>query len=198
MRSRAVSVVMLVLVGLFCAGPARAHPDMAATVRVLFDFHDDRLTGIAESFAFDTATSVRLLARADVDRNGVLDPAEAERLSGEIAASLKVRGFFTQMTIGGRPVPLAVPLAAEVVMQDAIVVLRLVFSVSDMGPVSTGERLELMLRDRDLMLAFRFAADRPLLLRGDGGRCSARIEPRPGEAYFGGLVVPDVAVLACR
>ena len=47
-------------------------------------------------------------------------------------------------------------------------------------------------------LAFRFAPDRPLILRGDDGRCTTTIEPKPDAVYFGGLVTPEVAVLACR
>jgi ABC-type uncharacterized transport system substrate-binding protein len=183
---------------LLFAAPAFAHPDMAVTARFLFDFHAGQLTGMAERLAFDTLTSARLLQRVDADRDGALGPEEAERLATEIAANLQGRGFFTEITVAGRPVRLAAPSARHVTMEAGHIVLNLAFALHDPARLEGGTRLELMLRDRDLTLAFRFAPDRPLILRGDDGRCTTTIEPKPDAVYFGGLVTPEVAVLACR
>ena len=197
-KHRAIFAGLLAITSLLCVAPAFAHPDMAVTARVLFDIRAGRLTGIAQLLSFDAATSARLLARVDSDRDGALDPEEADALTTEITTSLGTHGFFTEIRIADRSVALAAPVAADTSMQSGHIVLRMAFAVPQPAMLQDGARLELMLRDRDLTLAFRFARVQPLILRGDQGRCSTAIAPKPDAAYFGGLVTPDVAVLTCR
>lgn len=197
-KHRAVAALLFATASVFCAAPASAHPDMAVTARVLFDIHAGRLTGIAQLLAFDATTSARLLSRVDTDRDGALDPGEVQALANEMTTSLEARGFFTEMLLAGRPVSLAAPIATNARLEGGHLVLSMAFAVQGAATLQDGARLELMLRDRDLTLAFRFAPDQPLIVRGDQGRCTTTIAPKPDEAYFGGLVTPDVAVLACR
>ncbi|UJW76161.1 DUF1007 family protein [Rhizobium sp. SL42] len=198
MTHRAVLAGLLATATLLFAAPAFAHPDMAVTARVLFDIRAGRLAGIAQLLAFDAATSARLLARVDSDRDGALDVEEAQALATEMTTSLGTRGFFTEMLLAGRQVSLAAPIAADARIEGGHLVLSMAFAVPGTAMLQDGARLELMLRDRDLTLAFRFAPDRPLIVRGDQGRCTATIAPKPEAAFFGGLVTPDIAILACR
>ncbi|WP_159946658.1 DUF1007 family protein [Rhizobium sp. 18065] len=197
-KHRAVAGLLFATASVFCAAPALAHPDMAVTARVLFDIRAGRLTGIAQLLAFDATTSARLLSRVDTDRDGALDPQVAQALANEITTSLEARGFFTEIHLAGRPVALAAPIATDARLEGGHLVLSMAFAIPGTATLQDGARLELMLRDRDLTLAFRFASDQPLIVRGDQGHCTTAIAPKPDAAYFGGLVTPDVAVLICR
>lgn len=186
------------LVWLASALAAVAHPDIAVTARLLFDFRQERLVSFAERFAFDAAYSARLTARFDTDADGSFDAGETEALRQRLIADLKSVGFFTELSQGGRSVSLPAPTAFHAVISAGIVIVTFGFPVEQGLDLQPGRDLSVMLRDRDYTAAFKLASERPVVIRGADGRCVARIEDRPDEAYFGRLVVPQAVVLSCR
>jgi len=184
--------------GLAAAVEAEAHPDIAVTARLLFDVRAGRLAMVAESLAFDAGHSRRLLDRFDRDGDGRFDKDEADSLRRSLAADLKPLGYFTELRHNGRPVALPAPTGFQAASEAGIVTVTLGFTLGDAPKLSEGRTLELLLRDRDYTAAFRLADETPVVIRGDDGRCGFRLQDRPDLAYFGGLVVPQGVVLACR
>ncbi len=184
------------LLWLASTGLATSHPDIAVTARVLFDVEDGRLVSVAEALAIDEASSRRLIARFDANGDNIFDPAEREAMRQALTGDLDGIGFFAELSVDGEPVALDLPDAFDATIADGIVTVVFGFRLEE--PVAlAGRNLELVLRDRDYTAAVAFDGDRPALVRGGEG-CTVSREMRPADAYFGGLVVPEAVVLACR
>src|SRR5262245_29292235 len=131
----------------FPTGPAMAHPHVFVDYTVALVVVGDRLTGVRRTWTFDDLFSGFILQEFDKDRNGVLSPAEAQRLEEKHLPELKRVGYYTAISINGKPVttpdarefrataakgivtyeftlPLSVPLASttaiEVVTDDPV------------------------------------------------------------------------------
>lgn len=184
------------LLWLASAGLAESHPDIAVTARVLFDVEAGRLVSVAESLAIDEVSSRRLIARFDANGDGAFDAAESEAMRQSLVDDLGGVGFFAELSVDGRPVALGALDAFDAMVSDGVVTVVFGFRLEE--PVAlVGRKVELVLRDRDYTAAVAFAGDRPALVRGSEG-CTVSREMRPADAYFGGLVVPEAVVLACR
>ncbi|HLP68370.1 MAG TPA: DUF1007 family protein [Rhizobium sp.] len=194
-RSLPVRAFVASLFWLASAGLAASHPDIAVTARVLFDVKAGRLVAVAESLAIDEASSRRMIARFDANGDGTFDPAERAVMRRALTGDLG-HGFFAELLADGERVALGVPDAFDATVADGVVTVVFGFRLEEPVAVA-GRKIDFMLRDRDYTAAVAFAADRPAVVRGGEG-CSVRREMRPADAYFGGLVVPEAVVLACR
>ncbi len=184
------------LLWLASAGLAASHPDIAVTARVLLDVEAGRLVSVAEALAIDEASSRRLIARFDANGDGIFDPAEREAMRQALTGDLDGIGFFAELSVDGERRALGAPDAFDASVSDGVVTVVFGFRLEE--PVAlAGRKVELVLRDRDYTAAVAFAADRPALVRGGEG-CIVGREMRPADAYFGGMVVPEAVVLACR
>ncbi|PYB77459.1 DUF1007 family protein [Rhizobium wuzhouense] len=180
------------------AGAVAAHPDIAASVRLIFALEGTRLTGLTERLAFDAATSARLLARFDADRDGVLSDAEVSLLADELLPRLAERNAYTELRLDGRSLSLPEPAISDLQLHDGYLGLRLEYRFPEQ-PEIRASTLGVLLRDRDLVIAFRPDPTMPAIITPDvEGACSTSIEARPDEAYFGGLVTPSLVTLTCR
>ncbi len=195
-RSLPVRVLAASFFWLVSAGLAASHPDIAVTARVLFDVEAGRLVAVAESLAIDEASSRRLIARFDTDGDGVFDPTESAVMRRALTGDLGGIGFFAELSVDGERRALGAPDAFDASVSDGVVTVVFGFRLQE--PVAlAGRKIEFMLRDRDYTAAVAFDGDRPAVVRGGEG-CTVSREMRPADAYFGGLVVPEAVVLACR
>ncbi|WP_416798066.1 DUF1007 family protein [Ciceribacter azotifigens] len=195
-RSLPVRAFVASLFWLTSAGLAASHPDIAVTARVLFDVKAGRLVAVAENLAVDEASSRRIIGRFDADGDGTFDPAERVAMHHALTGDLGGFGFFAELSADGERVALDIPDVFDATISDGVVTVVFGFRLKE--PVAlAGRKIELMLRDRDYIAAVAFAVDRPALVRGGEG-CTVGRETRPADAYFGGLVVPEAVVLACR
>ncbi len=195
-RSLPVRAFVASLFWLASAGLAASHPDIAVTARVLFDVEAGRLVAVAESLAIDEASSRRMIGRFDANGDGIFDPAEREAMRHALTGDLGGIGFFAELSVDGERRALGVPDAFDASVSDGIVTVVFGFRLDE--PVALADRkIEFMLRDRDYTAAVAFDGDRPAVVRGGEG-CTVSREMRPADAYFGGLVVPEAVVLACR
>lgn len=197
-RGSATLLAFAAAVILSCAAaPALAHPDIAVTVRTLFELRNGKVVAMGESWTFDKAYSARLLYRFDSDRDGRLGPREAERLAARTLRDLSASNFLSQLKEGMRKVDLPWPSWSAASMAEGAITLSFVFTF-DQPLAAKGERaVALQIRDTDYAAAFSLTADRPILLRGDHGRCRTEVEEWPEESYFGGLVMPWEIALSC-
>ena len=182
---------------LMLAAPATAHPDVAASARLVFHLDGNRLTGLTQILGFDQATSRRLTARFDADQDGTLSDGERAALTRELAARLSSRDFFLEARLGPEAVKLPPATLVRVDLATGQVTMAADYRWPTALPLD-GQSLSLMLRDRDFTIAFRFDPERPAILSGTPGDCEVSVAPEPGEAYFGGLVIPEILRLTCR
>lgn len=182
---------------LVLAAPAAAHPDVAASARLVFQLDGNRLTGLTQILGFDQATSRRLTARFDADQDGTLSDAERAALTSELGDRLSSRDFFLEARLGPEAVDLTPATSVRVDLATGQVTIAADYRWPTALPLD-GTPLSLMLRDRDFTIAFRFDPDRPAILSGRPGDCEVSVAPEPGEAYFGGLVIPEILRLSCR
>ncbi|MBF2717102.1 DUF1007 family protein [Agrobacterium vitis] len=178
------------------ASPVLAHPDIAITLRVLFDMHHGVLTGGGESWSFDAAYSRVLLDRYDRDRNSQFTAEEASALRDKLIADLGRKRFFTELSVDGRQAARLQPVGFTAEIHGNVVTVTFAFSLA--GPVDLrGKSLDLEVKDKDYVAAFRLAETGGLQIRGDGGQCRTSRAPNPAHAYFAGLVVPERITLTC-
>lgn len=184
---------------LLSASGAEAHPDISATARLLFDFEDGRLVRLVESLTFDEARSRILLRDHDVNDDGVFSAEEQEDMARQISADFGRYAFFLEMRSSGRLQVLGRPIAFTAKNEGGAVTIAIAFAMGEPLVVAEDRPVEVMIRDRDYTVAFRYAEDRPALTRGEGDlTCDHTLVERPGDAYFGGLIVPQAIRLSCR
>jgi ABC-type uncharacterized transport system substrate-binding protein len=176
---------------------AVAHPDIAASARLSFEMQERRLVAMSELLVFDKTTSQRLAARFDSNGDGGLSEAEHGNLGREVLGRLSEHAFFTELSLDGSDFALPDPEPGNLRFDGGLLQLRLTFRLHD--PLDLrGRNLSVLLRDRDLVIAFGLEAAPPAISGGEADGCSARVEERSDQAYFGGLVTPNVVTLTCR
>lgn len=194
---------LLLTAGTACAlfgpvSPAVAHPDLAVSVRLAFAVEGTRLTGFSQRLVFDAATSRRLLGRFDADRDAKLSATEYRALADEALPRLSERNAYTELTLDGRSLSVPEPTISDVRLHEGYLELRLEFRFAE-APDLRAATLGVLMRDRDLVIAFRPDPGTPAIIApDDAGACVTGVELRPEEAYFGGLVTPSVVTLTCK
>lgn len=180
------------------AMPAAAHPDIAVTLRLLFNLNGAALTGIGESWTFDTRYSRALIDRFDHDRDGAFAEDEKQALRQRLVADLGGGAFLNTLTAGDETVALGDPAGFDAAIHGPAVTVTFAFNLD--APIGLeNSQASLMVRDESYIAAFRLADRYPVMLRGDrNGSCLVRSEAAPDAAYFAGLVVPDRFILSCK
>jgi ABC-type uncharacterized transport system substrate-binding protein len=128
-------------------GPAGAHPHVFIDYAVTLVVAGDRVAGVRFAWTFDDLFSGFILQEFDKDRNGTLSAPEVQRIEATHLAEFHKAGYYTTVSVDGKPVtsagarefrattakgivtyeftlPLAVPLssatAMEVVVDDPV------------------------------------------------------------------------------
>lgn len=199
MMSRFLKRLTLVAGLLLSPSGAQSHPDISATARLLFDFEDGRLVRLVESLTFDETRSRALLRDHDADDDGAFSVEEQADMARQISADLGRHAFFLEMRSAGRLQVLGRPIAFTAKNDGGKVTIAIAFAMSEPLVVAEDRPVDVMIRDTDYTIAFRYAEDRPALTRGTGAlTCDHTRIDRPEDAYFGGLIVPQAIRLTCR
>ncbi|MCQ2003417.1 DUF1007 family protein [Rhizobium sp. NRK18] len=191
----------LLALALLAAGalPAFAHPDIAVTVRVLFNVKDGNLAALAETWTFDSAYSAYLIKAFDANTDGAFDPDENQALAAKMKADLSGLGYLTRLSAeDGTQFPLNLS-AFHVEIRDGDVTVSLGLTPPEAVPLA-GRSLSAIVADTGYIADMRLADDRPAMIRGDDAatNCTTTISPAPDNAYFGGLVTPEKITLTCQ
>ncbi|WP_027487329.1 DUF1007 family protein [Allorhizobium undicola] len=189
----------LLAIGLFLSLPlaCQAHPDIAITLKVLFNLKRGVLTGIGQSWTFDKAYSATLLARYDTDGDGALNEKEILALRNRLMSDLRRWRFFSRVEMNGQRVARLEPADMQITLAEGAVTVVFAFNLA--GAVDMrGQTLTLDIHDPDYQAAFRLAADQALQLRGDDSTaCRIFEKPDPDRPYFAGLITPSLIHLQC-
>lgn len=190
-----MALVVWLLAGML---PVLAHPDIAITLRVLFDMRRGVLTGLGESWTFNAAYSRTLLDQYDHDRNGTFSPVEASALQEKLLSDLGRKRFFTNLTMGGKSAAGIEPVGFHAESRNGLVTVTFAFSVA--APIDLrGQSLDVVVKDRDYTAAFKLADNDGLQIRGDfDKKCHTSTALAPQEAYFANLVIPEKITLTCE
>ncbi|MDQ0458110.1 DUF1007 family protein [Rhizobium paknamense] len=177
--------------------PATAHPDIAITLRVLFNLKRGVLTGIGESLTFDAAYSATLMRLYDRNGDGHLDGMESLDLGQRLIADLGPTRYFSRLSMDGQRVARLEPADFNASVAGGIVTVTFAFNLA--GSVDLrGRGVSLDIHDPDFQAAFRLAETAPLQIRGDDdGKCRTDVAADPDHRYFAGLIVPQTIRLTC-
>lgn len=192
---------LLLALALLAAGalPAFAHPDIAVTVRVLFDVKGGNLAALAETWTFDSAYSTYLVKAFDANADGTFDPDEIQALAAKMKADLSGLGYLTRLSAeDGMRVTLTLA-AFHAEIRDGDVTVSLGLTPPEAIPLA-GRSLSAIVADTGYIADMRLADDRPAMIRGDDAatNCTTTISPAPDHGYFGGLVIPEKITLTCQ
>jgi len=83
---------------------AVAHPHVFVDYTVKLVLANDRLMGVRLSWTFDDLFSGFILQEFDQDRNGVLSPAETQRIEAKHLSEFRRVAYYTNISIDGRPI----------------------------------------------------------------------------------------------
>jgi ABC-type uncharacterized transport system substrate-binding protein len=156
-----IRVILLAIVMLAFAAPARAHPHVWVTMHTeLLYAPDGTITGVRHHWAFDdmfSAFATQGLASKD---KGKYTREELEPLAKVNVESLKEYGYFTYVTADGKKVELGDPLPGYWLdYKDTILTLNFVL------PFKTPLKAKLMkieIYDPTIFVDFEFAKTEPL------------------------------------
>jgi ABC-type uncharacterized transport system substrate-binding protein len=141
------------------AGSAMAHPHVFVDYTVALVVVGDRLTGVRFTWTFDDLFSGFILQEFDKDRNGLLSPAEAQRLEEKHLPELKRVGYYTTISINGKPVP--IPEAREFRATAAKGIVTYEFTLSLGVSLASPTTIEVVTDDPVYYIAYIPAAVTP-------------------------------------
>jgi ABC-type uncharacterized transport system substrate-binding protein len=177
--------------------PAFAHPDIAISVRVLFDLKGGNLTALAETWTFDSAYSAYLIKAFDANADGAFDGEETTALEARMKEDIAGHDYLTRLAAeDDTELPLALA-AFHADISDGSVTVSLGLTPREPLPLA-GRSLSVIAADTDYIADMRLADNRPAMIRSDDDNCTTTISPAPDHAYFGGLVTPEKITLSCR
>ena len=162
MMLRALLVMLLALV---VAAPARAHPHVWITMHTeLIYAPDGKITGIRHAWSFDDMFSTFATQGLESKEKGKFTREELAPLAKVNVESLKEFGYFTFATADGKKAELAEP-APGYWLDYADEVLTLNFTLPFKTPMKAKE-LQVEIYDPTIFVDFSFAKEKPAQLVG--------------------------------
>jgi ABC-type uncharacterized transport system substrate-binding protein len=193
---RAVLIVLLAVLSLAIAAPARAHPHVWVTMNTeLVYAPDGRVTGIKHDWAFDDMFSAFATQGLAAKVKGHFSREELAPLAKVNVESLKEYDYFTYATADGKKAPLADP-APGYWLDDTNEILTLHFTLPFKTPVQA-KYLKVEIYDPTIFVDFEFAKDNPVRLVGAPAGCKLDVvlphdityaqSQKLGESFFNQL-----------
>lgn len=188
----------LALAGLFCAGPAAAHPHVFIENRVAFDFADRKVASIGLHWQFDDIFSDDLLMQFDADGDGAFDELESQAVAEGVLPNLAQFHYFIYVYVDGKLLDAIAPTDFVASAKDRIVSFQM--NVALPQPVDpSAQALALEVNDREFYVEVDLPEKDAVTLRNaDGVKCGATIRDDHENAYFGGFVFPQEIALQCQ
>jgi ABC-type uncharacterized transport system substrate-binding protein len=195
MRLRDLLLAWIAL--LVAAVPAAAHPHVKAETIAVFVFADKRLSEIRVGWHLDRAVSISQIRRFDRNGDGTLDGAEAERFRTTELADLGGVGFFTDLRIAGRRIPIRDLEQFAVDAEDGVVTYR--FTVRLAAPVDiAAEAVTLSIYDPAYFVAMEPGNADAVVFEGDPpAHCGHRIGLDEANPLGPMRAFPSIIRLVC-
>lgn len=193
-----IRILLIVLVSLVFAAPARAHPHVWITMTTeLVYAPDGAVTAVRHSWAFDELYSAFAVQGLDRKTKGVFTRDELAPLAKVNIKSLKDYDYFTFATVDGKKVPFAAP-SDDYWLDYKDAVLTLHFTLPFQQPVKAKDLL-IEIYDPTIYVDFEFAKENPVAAAGIPAQCKLTYKQPPemkmvlgkgkplGEAFFNSL-----------
>ena len=165
------------------AAPAMAHPHVWVGMRASFILNNQGLiTGIRDEWHFDKGYTESALQDMDTNHDGQFSDAELRPLTEENLKALREYNYFTMLRQSGKPVPLALPVAAGQVWSKGL--LSLHFTLPLKAPIDprAGEVVA-KIYDPDFFISYTFLDKDPVSVEGGmPAGCTVSLKPVPTDA----------------
>jgi len=177
-----IRAVLVALLTLAFAAPARAHPHVWVTMHTeLIYAADGSNTGVRHHWAFDDMFSAFATQGLDAKEKGKFTREELAPLAKVNVESLKEYDYFTYATVDGKKTPLAEP-APDYWLDYKDEVLTLNFTLPFKQPVKAKD-IKIEIYDPTYFIDFELAKDAPATLVGAPADCKLATE-LPRELTF--------------
>jgi ABC-type uncharacterized transport system substrate-binding protein len=181
LRSRVTAPFLIGLAGLCAFGVpavAWAHPHIFVDAKFeAVASPDGSLGELRDTWQFDEVFSSSVLLDFDRNKDSILDATELAEVAKTVRNSLAQYNYYTNVTINGKPVPLAKPDVIHASFKDGSLVLSFSQKPTEKTPLKG--LIVFGIYDRTLYTALDFASDADLKTSGDGFRHCVRKIVRP-------------------
>ena len=188
MRSLLIAAILLAgAVGL--ARSAAAHPHVFIDARVTLHMQDGKVAAITQHWTFDAIFGGVVIHAFDRNRNGKLEPDEAQEVRRGAFDALIELSYFTVVRIGDEELKLETVKGFAATVQDGRLVYR--FTLPLPRPVDPrADRPALLFIDKTYYVAVELVKQKPVAIYGaapDGCRTVFR-DDFDNPIYFGSVV----------
>jgi ABC-type uncharacterized transport system substrate-binding protein len=178
-----VRILLIALLSLAFAAPARAHPHVWVTMKTdLVYAPDGTITGVRHAWSFDDMFSAFATQGLESKETGKFTREELAPLAKVNVESLKEYDYFTYVTADGVKAPLTDPPLNEYWLDYKDQVLTLNFILPLKTPVKAKE-LKLDIYDPSIFIDFAFDKQTPVHLVGAPAQCKLDVA-LPREMTF--------------
>ena len=177
-----IRILLLALLSLAFAAPARAHPHVWVTIKTeLIYAPDGTVTGVRHAWAFDDMFSAFAVQGLESKEKDKFTREELEPLAKVNVESLKEYDYFTYATADGVKVPLTDPQPGYWLdYKDSVLTLN--FTLPFKTPIKAKE-LKIDIYDPSIFVDFSFAKKAPVQLVGAPAQCKLDVQ-LPREMTF--------------
>jgi ABC-type uncharacterized transport system substrate-binding protein len=177
-----IRILLLALLSLAFAAPARAHPHVWVTTKTeLIYAPDGTVTGVRHAWAFDDMFSAFAVQGLESKEKDKFTREELEPLAKVNVESLKEYDYFTYATADGVKVPLTDPQPGYWLdYKDSVLTLN--FTLPFKTPIKAKE-LKIDIYDPSIFVDFSFAKKAPVQLVGAPAQCKLDVQ-LPREMTF--------------
>jgi ABC-type uncharacterized transport system substrate-binding protein len=177
-----IRILLLALLSLAFAAPARAHPHVWVTTKTeLIYAPDGTVTGVRHAWAFDDMFSAFAVQGLESKEKDKFTREELEPLAKVNVESLKEYDYFTYATADGVKVPLTDPQPGYWLdYKDSVLTLN--FTLPFKAPIKAKE-LKIDIYDPSIFVDFSFAKKAPVQLVGAPAQCKLDVQ-LPREMTF--------------
>ncbi len=185
-----IRLLLVALLGLAFAAPARAHPHVWVTMHTeLVYAPDGSITGVRHHWAFDDMFSAFATQGLESQEKGKFTREELEPLAKVNVESLKEYDYFTYATADGKKTPLADPAPGYWLDYNDFV-LTLNFTLPFKVPVKAKE-MKIEVYDPTIFVDFEWAKDTPVHLIG-APHCKADVVLPREMTYAEGRALSNI------
>lgn len=175
--------IIVISLGLACAGTAQAHPHVWVTMHTdLVYAPDGSITGVHHTWAFDDMFSVFATQGLETKTKGVFTREELAPLAEVNVTSLKEYDYFTYVTADGKKEQLLDPEKGKYWLDFTDSILTLHFTLPLKQPIKA-HHLNVDIYDPTIFVDFEFAKEHPVSLSGAPADCKLNVE-LPHEMTF--------------
>mgnify|MGYP001547898470 CR=1 FL=1 len=175
-----------------------AHPHLFVTTRYILVFEEQGLKGIQVNWEFDEMYSVGTVESFDENKDGELNPAEAQELAKLGTEHLAKFSYFTNVVVDQTPYPLKLIQDMKVTYEQS----RLFYSFYIPFPVPINNKdriIKISPYDPEYFAAMFFTQQKPVLFQNaENFQIQSKIAEDPDTRIYFDMINPIAITLSIR